>query len=949
MDKQNNSNSNNTPSLDINLKIKKERINSKQQPKSDDQQTRRNNQVNPYTNDKETANNLNKTKNQLPNKNEDSFNKDNINSGNNGFENKNANDFNNKNASDFNNKNEDAFNNEGLSNPSDDNLDTTSNELPKDELESNNDELSNDLEKPNNLNNNDNELNQVPNNNNLQKQNPNDTPNQPNNVNNDNNVAQNNGANTQNKRMMPANNNVNNGIKDPTQNKLDRLNRQKQQQDNANKENEKPKAPANNKPENPAGNTPKTPGSAPKTPGNTPSTPKVPGAAGGGGIPGGGQNPLNKMNEIKQEMEKAQEEGVGEAVKSVAKKEAKEALKRKIKEKLVTFFVNFVLPVLPYVAIVVFTGLLILFAVFAVMGVFDDEDVVYPVIKVNYCDHVNLKWGEAPEQSVTISLDEYIKYKINNSQFKIINDEGTLQALSVVYRTNLVASSDNMDGNICYYEIDSEYTKTPNDVLDKAVEAVSDKVYTVSVSAISSIAIDEHFTYVNTDDESYRLFQDKFAYKKDWVNSNIGVENMTTDSSSVDAYSFSPFAAWYLSVVHQYNPLALIYHFVTPGSQKGNMYRIEKLTNDEDPDDLYNSACSDISLSDTSLDRQQFIDKVNSYNDSHADMAVFKANAGKIYDISKNNNFNPEMVVIRAVVEGFSPGGSTYNYWGIGCPNGKNCSNLGINSFDDGVLRYISTVKKINSVSLFQMQRKYSYIGSNWFNPGGPGSGGCYYFPYLKKYLSESRASEVENACTSGATCSGTLCLPTTDEDQDAYTRYQIESMLNARGKIFGISVDDCEAAEDEIVYDVPPSEIGAAVAKYAVQTYDSYQYSQDSGLRMQVGYVDCSSLIYRAYKHFGMSIVSGSVNTSGLLKWCDVNERTITGDSLAPGDLIFYNTGSRSNSEHYRGVGHVEIYIGNGSKFGAHTHYEKHPEDDVNIKPYKNDGNIFCRPASGA
>ena len=53
------------------------------------------------------------------------------------------------------------------------------------------------------------------------------------------------------------------------------------------------------------------------------------------------------------------------------------------------------------------------------------------------------------------------------------------------------------------------------------------------------------------------------------------------------------------------------------------------------------------------------------------------------------------------------------------------------------------------------------------------------------------------------------------------------------------------------------------------------------------------------------------------------------------------------NKSNHYKGIGHVELYIGNNQRFGAHKHYSDHPADDVSIKSYNGGGNLFCRPSS--
>lgn len=737
-----------------------------------------------------------------------------------------------------------------------------------------------------------------------------------------------NGSNISNINMPKKNSinkkNINNNINDPTQKKLNRINnQQKQNKDN----NEK----TNNKPFNPNENKPKT-----KTSANTSESSKKQGSNAINNIKKAAQLGSNIGNRIDQGEEASQ------AIENTVKEELKQHVKAKVRSKLLELFVKFILPILPYIGIALLVIFLVLLLVFTVSSLLDNEDYVVNTIRLNYCEYVNLKWGEGIEENQTISSSEYIKYKIESSDFNTIDDKETLKALIVVYRTNLYANSDNLDSNVCYFEIDEQYEEVENELLDEAMEETDNKVFSFSQTTLSTIEVDDNFTYVKNDD-NYRLYQDKMTYNKDWVNSHIDKSHISNSTSGVELNSFSPFAAWYLSDVSKYNYLHLIYHFVSPSSAKGNVYKVVKIGPGSDEYGEYSNMCSDISLSTTSLERQEFIDKVNSFNDSHADFAKFKTNAGKIYDISTSNNFNPEMVVLRAIAEGFSPGGSTYNYWGIGCTNSggrKACGEY--SSFDQGVLKYIETVKKINSVSLFQMQYKYTYIGSNWFNPGSSSRGGCYYFPYIRKYMSEQRASEVEKACQSNATCDGSSCLPTTEEDQSAYTRYQIEGMVSSRTKVFDISVDECSEEEGETVDGNAISDLGRAVANYAVKTYDSWKYSQAD--RHQDGYVDCSSMVSRAYKHFNVKIYDSSDTSGEIYRWCEKNGKTISGSNLGPGDLIFYNSGSHRSSGNYKSIGHVEMYIGNNQKFGAHT--ARYTADkQVSVTSYTGGGNFFCRP----
>ncbi len=211
---------------------------------------------------------------------------------------------------------------------------------------------------------------------------------------------------------------------------------------------------------------------------------------------------------------------------------------------------------------------------------------------------------------------------------------------------------------------------------------------------------------------------------------------------------------------------------------------------------LYSANCESMSLTHTSLTRSEFIEKVQAYFSGGSSAGqVFSNNAGKIYDIAKKNGINPELVVARAVREGMSPG--TYNnYWGMGCTNtggGYDCIHY--SSFDAGVLAFVQNAAQYDSLS--SMLGRFAYIGKYWYNPGGSDVGGCYYFPYIKQFMSAERASQVERACNSGIKCStagGSGCVQTTQEDQDAYTKRGVLVTAQAREEIFGIPPDECKA-----------------------------------------------------------------------------------------------------------------------------------------------------------
>lgn len=268
-----------------------------------------------------------------------------------------------------------------------------------------------------------------------------------------------------------------------------------------------------------------------------------------------------------------------------------------------------------------------------------------------------------------------------------------------------------------------------------------------------------------------------------------------------------------------------------------------------DNSEIISNSDSMISLKRTKLSRQEFVDACNNYSNSSKHKAFYDK-CGRIYDISKENNFNPEMVVIRAIVEGFSPGEYKNNYWGIGCFNGAGssaCKTYG--SFDEGVKAYIKNVSQYETVE--QMASKYAYIGDNWYNPGGSASGGCYYFPYIKQYMSSARIITVQNACSESKKCSGTICIPTNDEDQMAYAKYQVSKMVDVGNSVFG-SVTSQEATSKASSSKMPTSVEDLKIRYYF--TFDKEKYLKLEGADSHL-FGQC---VWYAY-HRAMDIVNSS------------------------------------------------------------------------------------------
>jgi cell wall-associated NlpC family hydrolase len=101
----------------------------------------------------------------------------------------------------------------------------------------------------------------------------------------------------------------------------------------------------------------------------------------------------------------------------------------------------------------------------------------------------------------------------------------------------------------------------------------------------------------------------------------------------------------------------------------------------------------------------------------------------------------------------------------------------------------------------------------------------------------------------------------------------------------------------------------GRAVADLAV-TKIGCRY--DQGRRMQEGYYDCSSLVYRLYKEVGIVLPDTAAEQG---QYCYTHGMIINKKDLKPGDLIFY---SYEENGRFRNISHVAIYVGDGKMVHA-------------------------------
>lgn len=195
-----------------------------------------------------------------------------------------------------------------------------------------------------------------------------------------------------------------------------------------------------------------------------------------------------------------------------------------------------------------------------------------------------------------------------------------------------------------------------------------------------------------------------------------------------------------------------------------------------------------------------------------------------VYNEAVANNINPELLVIRAISEGFSPynkNHNNYNYWGLGCANNTGvCEHY--SSMAAGIAGFASAQSVRNANSLEDMMSSYAYIGRNWYTrtEGADNywsDGGCPYFPYIRKYMPMERQTEVarycENPLYSCINDSTPTCFPTISVDQTAYTMYNIQDMNDNWDKYFG-KFHDTESEDCDTQVESEPSGINPRPGK---------------------------------------------------------------------------------------------------------------------------------------
>lgn len=117
--------------------------------------------------------------------------------------------------------------------------------------------------------------------------------------------------------------------------------------------------------------------------------------------------------------------------------------------------------------------------------------------------------------------------------------------------------------------------------------------------------------------------------------------------------------------------------------------------------------------------------------------------------------------------------------------------------------------------------------------------------------------------------------------------------------------------------------------------------YSQER--RMQKGFYDCSSLVWRCYKEAGSKLTEGDTApvAADIAKILEKRGRAIAygymqPDMMKPGDLIFY--ASNDNNGRYKNISHVAMYYGpyTDAKTGKTTEKIIHAYSSVQLGDYK-------------
>lgn len=381
----------------------------------------------------------------------------------------------------------------------------------------------------------------------------------------------------------------------------------------------------------------------------------------------------------------------------------------------------------------------------------------------------------------------------DNKSFGDVNNDVVYEAMSIAARTRVVR---NLNDNCVVLK---DYN--PENFVELTGQEDKYTEITEAVSRTKGIVIGIDGELIESEYDAFSYIKKKKenetgTYFYHMMNANEQGQQII-HASWVEENNITPKKVFFIKKFESMSAYGAKYLLEMQDSQY-DLYRVlefyysrdlEYYTIDYAYSDEYNPSCSDINMKSTSLTKEEFIARVSTISNAKAKALI--DNAGMIYDMGVNNGVNPELVYIRAYVEGYSPGESRNNYWGIGCTNTgglEACHTYG--SLSEGVAAFYKIASQYDTLADFA--GRYAYLGDYWYNPGSAGIGGCYYAPYIFTEIPE----HVKNACAAGKSCTtagGGDCVATTEEDKYAYLVYQSQTMVKARKVIFGLDADSCE------------------------------------------------------------------------------------------------------------------------------------------------------------
>lgn len=330
-------------------------------------------------------------------------------------------------------------------------------------------------------------------------------------------------------------------------------------------------------------------------------------------------------------------------------------------------------------------------------------------------------------------------------------------------------------------------------------------------------------------------------------------------------------------------------------------------------------------ISETSLSKKEFKEKIEEYAKTHTQWQKFVSDADDYYDYAKAQGVNPELVITVAGKEGGGnlscPGKN--NYWGLGAPNGSSsCDNY--DTLLDGAKAIINSASKYESLSDWFYKGHYSWIGDYWYtlDTSHPeGDGGCYYAPYI---YPDNMPDRVKKACAEGApscTIHGdkSRCTATVDEDQLAYANWLVEQKMGTiRKSVFGLEFDEgisCSIGNSN----GSGSDFVESYVQWMIDfaADDSHGYSQNT--RDMNPNVDCSSFVYYALKK-GAQVDNSIMGTEAFSTTWRMDEVLTSAGFKA---YKFTSTSDLQRGDILWSASHTEVYVGDGKNVGAHSNYD--------------------------